>query len=64
MNRFFRRFCINLFGMDHLHYYSSHSDFRERGVREDKVEDGGEEIFFDVLNSLLNLAQFKFSLRC
>jgi hypothetical protein len=27
MNRFFRRFCINRFGMGPLHYYSSRSDF-------------------------------------
>jgi hypothetical protein len=43
MNRFFRRFCINRFGMGPLHYYSSRSDFRERGGREDKEEDGEEE---------------------
>ncbi len=29
--------------MGPLHYYSSRSDFRERGGREDKEEDGEEE---------------------
>jgi hypothetical protein len=43
INRFFRRFCINRFGMGPLHYYSCRSDFRERGGIEDKEEDGEEE---------------------
>ncbi len=40
---FDEKFCFQQRRTGPLHYYSSRSDFRERGGREDKEEDGEEE---------------------